>query len=864
MKKGIKHITILITAFSLISMLMPVISYAGTYTSNSDFDQGVMNAVNHTAFSDQLQLDRIVKPFPYAWVANSADGTVSKIDTRTGVEVARYQTGANPTTDSPSRTAIDNDGNCWVANRANGNGASGLQGTIIKIAMNPTDLTKPLTAGIDHNGNGTIETSTGPSDVKPWVGGQPQDEAIVIWRNVGNPGGLPRALAIDPATGNIWVGLYNEARYSVLDPATGNQIYSVSTPHPSYGAAIYNGILWNAVVSWGVDKIDVATRTYLGSANTGGGYGIVGSPDGKAWLGAYTGQGLFRIENNLTFTRFNSNGYTAGRGVCIKNLPDNPAQPGKKMYHVWLSLGYGSPNNRVAKYDQDGVLLGTFVVGTNPNGVAVDYDGNIIVVCQDTNDVFKLDEATGAQLWRTPVGRTPYTYSDFTGYNLGNDLQRSGTWTIVQDSQSLGTKWGKATWNTENPLPAGSTSEPAGTSIIVEVRAADKQSDLPTQPWLQVFNGILFNSVAGRYIEVKVTLSTTVDTTPVLTDIRIDSQVCGHIYPDGMYDDSTLYPVVDGKAIGNVLTIYPGDKPSAGADWQQYFSPKVDPSTGQQEIDQIDGQLSYMRNWYHFVPNANGSKGIRQVPVKLQSVTLEKIIPVRKSASSGTPWIMGKNTQTLFDGKLVVSQTEYPGKISDLIQGEWPLLYEVDGTEFRLTVRYSTDILVQDSCRPASKIHIITYHWFVNSHRVTVTNGLVTGLKSINERISAFRRLPFSTNEVVAMTFCANKGLANFIIGYGIPNTVLWNPGFIYWANTKNRSLALNQLTAGENYVDGVSSTDGWYHSAIYAINNDTPCPLPGDGEAIVENSTCPAASMLINDIWAVMNNIDVKLLLEK
>jgi hypothetical protein len=48
--------------------------------------------------------------FPFAWIANSGEGTVSKIDTQTGVEVARYRTGPNGAADSPSRTAVDADG----------------------------------------------------------------------------------------------------------------------------------------------------------------------------------------------------------------------------------------------------------------------------------------------------------------------------------------------------------------------------------------------------------------------------------------------------------------------------------------------------------------------------------------------------------------------------------------------------------------------------------------------------------------------------------------------------------------------------------------------------------------------------------
>lgn len=331
--------------------------------------------------------------------------------------------------------------------------------------------------------------------------------------------------------------------------------------------------------------------------------------------------------------------------------------------------------------------------------------------------------------------------------------------------------------------------------------------------------------------------------------------------PPGPQPTNILYPVLGGK--GLVFTLYPGDKNDAGADWPRFFSPKVDPNTGQPVVDPFDGQPAYTRNWDYYVPNANGSD-VRQVPVVVQSVTLEKIIPVRKSAGDTTPWPTTGFVQKL-DGTQIVTQTEYPGKISDLICGEWPLLYEVDGTEFRLTIRYSTDIRVADKVGGApSKIHAVVYHWYVDSHEVEMVNGKIVSLTSLNERLAAFRHLPFSTNEVVAVTFNAQKKLNTFINGFGSMALQNWVPGFIYLANSGNRSAALNKLTAAEAYIDSVSARNGWYSSAIYAFNNDTPCPTPGDGEAIVENSTRPAASMLINDLWAVLASPDVKTLIEK
>jgi hypothetical protein len=65
----------------------------------------------------------------------------------------------------------------------------------------------------------------------------------------------------------------------------------------------------------------------------------------------------------------------------------------------------------------------------------------------------------------------PYNYSDMTGAVVVGSTSPQGFWTVVQDSQTPGFEWGRITWNTE---PEG--SEPPGTVIVVEARAADTES----------------------------------------------------------------------------------------------------------------------------------------------------------------------------------------------------------------------------------------------------------------------------------------------------------------------------------------------------------------------------------------------------
>ncbi len=105
--------------------------------------------------------------FSYIWIANSPEGTVSKIDTVMATEVARYRTG--PGAPDPSRTSVNLEGDVAVLNRT---------GSVSKIAATLKDCT-------DANGNGIIETSSGPADILTWGA----DECVVWHTELDYTGG---------------------------------------------------------------------------------------------------------------------------------------------------------------------------------------------------------------------------------------------------------------------------------------------------------------------------------------------------------------------------------------------------------------------------------------------------------------------------------------------------------------------------------------------------------------------------------------------------------------------------------------------------------------------------------------------------
>ena len=106
------------------------------------------------------------------WIANSAQGTVSKIDTETGAELGRYIVRAD-SAGSPSRTSVNRFGDVAVANRLGG---------VTKIAG-------PLTSCVEKNGIPGIQTSSGPNDVLPWG----EDECVLWFSDIPHQDNRPVA-----------------------------------------------------------------------------------------------------------------------------------------------------------------------------------------------------------------------------------------------------------------------------------------------------------------------------------------------------------------------------------------------------------------------------------------------------------------------------------------------------------------------------------------------------------------------------------------------------------------------------------------------------------------------------------------------
>ena len=356
--------------------------------------------------------------FDFIWIANTSQGTVSKINTMTGIEVGRYLTGPNAGAAEPSRTSVNQYGDVAVSNRTIGSTA--------KIAALESKC-------IDKNANGQIDTSTGPNDIKPWG----QDECV-LWYTAfplanGYSGGVrPTAwegVAQDPVTcetpvPRLWVAYkdaQNTAHFVRLKGDTGEVLDDVLRPNWSansfgpYGGAVNSAGDLYAV---GYDneaavRIDATTLaiTELGQSPGNFKYGMGIDFNGNMWVGSFSGpHHMYFYDAQAAKWEGIGNGGNNGGGALGVQID----QAGR----VW-----GAANGPCRLIEADVMtkqFLKTDIVlpgCSQPWGVSIDNEGYVWVV-DKANKAYKVDPDTYEIKLIVTGLINPYTYSDMTGQGL--------------------------------------------------------------------------------------------------------------------------------------------------------------------------------------------------------------------------------------------------------------------------------------------------------------------------------------------------------------------------------------------------------------------------------------------------------------
>ena len=370
--------------------------------------QLTQTTLDQTSTGDQIKLD-VGAPetdtggqrcdsyqFGYIWVANSNQGTISKINLTTLQEEGRYLTrpdGAG----NPSRTSVNLDGDVVVANRYGG---------ITKVAARLEDC--------PNSGN----TSTGPNDIKPWPDGcvlwhtpmnyasqRPvawtqgsyndqtcRHEDTMVWTSgsdgvkmdvmllKGDTGELDQKVQLlgVPIDNNLKFGLYGGAVDSQGNFwATQNGMnYMVKVgkdmsfnywalPHIGYGMTVdQKDRVWSC--SNYVARFDTVAEKWTGPVNTEvmGGAGCMVDAEGILWM---AGDHIVGID-------------TEGLNI---------------LYKFPVPGGINDSNR----------------------GISIDFSGYIWSTSHQRNEIYRWDRKTGQH--DTVTGLIfPYTYSDMIGFQL--------------------------------------------------------------------------------------------------------------------------------------------------------------------------------------------------------------------------------------------------------------------------------------------------------------------------------------------------------------------------------------------------------------------------------------------------------------
>lgn len=474
---------------------------------------------------------------PGVWVANMNDGTVSRLDPATGREIGRYVSArpdpvnrARPEREycnwsnrgnCPSRTAIDQNFDCYVANRAFGN-----QGTVTKIAAD-------VRRCVDRNGNGRIDTSVdrngnGRIDLSDPLEFYGVNDECILWTvAVGPNNGVPRALAIGVAphgidVGDVWVGTYNDAGAYRLRPSDGAVLGSTSTCTGgrclhSYGAAAdVRGRIFFYSINHGsgyqLGHVTPSSGSFaftalqpVGSSGYGLAYYINADGSREYFFTALPGAGRVARYDVRANTWTSASGVGTPRGMA--------ADVNGNVYAAewtWSANWGGGCSNRLVRWDTN---LAGFQSWTAPTahcfmGVGVTFDNAVWLVGTGHNRGARLSADRTTWVESPSVFSGPYTYSDFIGYGLNVFANPRGRYSFITDAgPDCDQRWERVEWN---------ATVPVGTTVEIWVRSANREIDLAAQPWIGPFRTSPANLRAapgpvpnGRFLEVEIRMETT-------------------------------------------------------------------------------------------------------------------------------------------------------------------------------------------------------------------------------------------------------------------------------------------------------------------------------------------------------------------
>ena len=353
----------------------------------------------------------------YIWIASQNTSDVSKVDTKTMTELARYRTG--PGNESPSRTAVSADGRFVVVNNRQ-------TGRSTMIAANPDDCP-------DKNGNGMLDSSQNKNNLLAFGA----DECVrwsITLPFLGAWDDGPRGVTWTPGTWDydqckyvepkVWIGYMSNAGGETVhlirvDGETG--VIEQTIPVPGWngsGFAPYGSALDPAFRPWfsslrgefvrvntDLNPITITRYTPPGNVQS---YGFTVDQDGNPWFGGNCGPvTTFDVKTQSYVSVPGLNG--CWRGVAADEK------------YVWVA------NNSPCGFAQIDRATRTLIKNWNTNpcstaiGFSIDAEKFVWLVDQG-GWAWKFDPENVGGMMKVDVAGQHYVYSDMTGGQVASIL----------------------------------------------------------------------------------------------------------------------------------------------------------------------------------------------------------------------------------------------------------------------------------------------------------------------------------------------------------------------------------------------------------------------------------------------------------
>jgi hypothetical protein len=339
--------------------------------------------------------------FSYLWAANSSQGTISKIDTKTVTELGRYIVRPD-SNGSPSRTSVSLSGHVAVANR---------NGGVTKIYANEEFCD-------ESNGMPGIQTSNN-NQALPWG-----TEECIAWHK---PMQYESQRPVAWGAGNfnegscfweeeeLWTSATNGQSIDVYvldgDDGATLEMVTIQGVQPQYfgiygGAVDGNGDFWGSQLGQAtlirVNRDDMTYDTWPMATD---GYGMTVDSEGFVWTCSGS---VARFDPDTEQWQTANVGGQAG---CMADAGEDGL--------LWVSNGSGviGVNRQTLQVEKTWNAGGSY-------GISIDFEGYVWAVAYGTT-ASKIDPVTG-QFWTYNGLVGAYTYSDMTGYALSNVGSPSG------------------------------------------------------------------------------------------------------------------------------------------------------------------------------------------------------------------------------------------------------------------------------------------------------------------------------------------------------------------------------------------------------------------------------------------------------